>query len=254
MAMMIPHFIIGGAPRSGTTWLYQVLERHPQIYMAKPVRPEPKFFLMDDLYRRGFSYYLETWFSDLPENVKVGEKSTNYLENAHVAERIYRHIPHVKLIFLLREPGQRAFSNYLWSRMNGLETEDFRTALRLEKERSKNLPENLRYARPFDYLYRGFYAKHLAAYFKFFSKENILCLKTEDISDRPQVLIQRVHTFLEISFRSHDVDNVGIVNRAEGSGEEMIAPDTRAMLNEIYAKHNEELSKLLGPDFEPWQV
>ena len=50
MSRRLPDFIIGGAPRSGTTWLTAALDRHPDIWVAKPLRPEPKFFLVDELY------------------------------------------------------------------------------------------------------------------------------------------------------------------------------------------------------------
>jgi hypothetical protein len=55
--LRLPDFIIGGAPRSGTTWLYELLDRHPDVHMAKPLAPEPKFFLRDDEYARGLRYY-----------------------------------------------------------------------------------------------------------------------------------------------------------------------------------------------------
>ena len=117
-----PTFIIAGAPRSGTTWLYELLDRHPDVYMAKPVRPEPKFFLVDELYSRGIQHYFDTWFAGADAYRAAGEKSTNYLESAVVAERIHQHLPSVKLVFILREPAHRAYSNWMWSRMNGMET------------------------------------------------------------------------------------------------------------------------------------
>jgi hypothetical protein len=140
MPKKLPDFIIGGAPRSGTTWLYRVLDLHPQIYLAKPLQPEPKFFLVADLYRRGIQYYQETWFAEAPPEKMAGEKSTNYLESATTAMRIQEHLPWVKLIFILREPVERAFSNYLWSKTNKMENEDFETALALEQERERSLP------------------------------------------------------------------------------------------------------------------
>src|SRR5689334_22661946 len=100
--------------------------------MAKPVKPEPKFFLVDHLYARGLEYYAGTWFAAAGEAQVAGEKSTDYLESAAAAARIARDLPRVKLVFILREPVERAYSNYLWSKMNGLETEDFETALALE--------------------------------------------------------------------------------------------------------------------------
>ena len=150
--LRLPDFIIGGAPRSGTTWLYDLLNRHPDLYMARPKQPEPKFFLVDHFYAQGLVHYSQTWFAGALANQVAGEKSTDYLESAAAAERIARDLPAVKLVFILREPAARAWSNYLWSQMNGLETEDFETALRLEDERERTLSERLRFARPFSYI------------------------------------------------------------------------------------------------------
>src|SRR5438874_9396950 len=149
--MRLPDFIIGGAPRSGTTWLYHLLDRHPDVYMAAPVTPEPKFFLVDRLYEKGLAYYASQWFAGAGNSRLAGEKSTDYLESGAAAKRIARDLPRVKLVFILREPVDRAYSNYLWTRMNGLETEDFQTALRLESERERTLPEKWKFARPFSY-------------------------------------------------------------------------------------------------------
>jgi hypothetical protein len=145
--MRLPDFIIAGAPRSGTTWLYHLLDRHPDVYMAKPVAPEPKFFLVDELYARGIEYYSRQWFADAPAGKLAGEKSTNYLESPAAAERIAAHLPRVKLVFILREPAARAYSNYCWSRMNGLEDKSFADALAAEDERERAVPAMLKYAR-----------------------------------------------------------------------------------------------------------
>src|SRR5206468_3218464 len=139
-----PTFIIAGAPRSGTTWLYELLSRHPDIYMAKPVRPEPKFFLADDLYARGLQYYFDTWFAGAASFRAAGEKTTNYLESVAAASRIHANLPHVQLVFILREPARRAYSNWAWSRMNGMEAEDFATALEREDARERHLAPHLR--------------------------------------------------------------------------------------------------------------
>ena len=180
-----PTFIIAGAPRSGTTWLYELLDRHPEIYMAKPVRPEPKFFLVDELYARGIQHYFDTWFAGADAYRAAGEKSTNYLESAVVAERIHQHLPSVKLVFILREPAHRAYSNWAWSRMNGMETEDFETALANEEERERLLDPRLRYARPHAYFSRGLYAEMLRPYFALFPREQVLCVKFDDIIRKP---------------------------------------------------------------------
>lgn len=248
----MPDFIIAGAPRSGTTWLYCLLDQHPEVYMAKPMRPEPKFFLVDKIYQQGVEYYARTWFSATGKAKVAGEKSTNYLESVIVAERIHKYLPKVKLIFILREPVERAFSNYLWSRINGMENEDFDTALSLEIERERNLPEKFRYARPHAYFSRGIYAQLLRPYFDLFPREQILCLRHEDIIDKPEVLVKRLHLFLAVQPRPADAKNLGVINRAKKPGE-AIPIDTRKKLLERYIEPNQQLAQLLGTEFEMWE-
>lgn len=247
----ISHFIIGGAPRSGTTWLYALLKRHPEIYMACPVKPEPKFFLLDDLYNRGLDYYFKTWFFDCQGRNVAGEKSTNYLENAIVAERISHCLPEARLIFLLREPAERAYSNYRWSCQNKLETEDLEVALALEPEREKAVPPALKFARPHAYFSRGLYAQLLKPYFARFPAERILCLRFEDIRTNPNELAERVHHFLEVKPRPDDANELGVINCAEVKEPAMV-PAIRAVLAERFAQPNRELAALLGSSFKIW--
>jgi len=245
-----PTFLIAGAPRSGTTWLYHLLDRHPDVYMAKPVRPEPKFFLVDELYARGLHHYVDTWFAGAEAYVAAGEKSTNYLESAAAAARIHRDLPNVKLVFILREPAQRAYSNWAWSRMNRMETADFQTALALEEERERTVPPHLRYARPHAYFSRGLYAAMLRPFFDLFSREQILCLKFEDIIVTPEDLASRLHTFIEVAPRPDDTLGLDVVNPSEaGDG---MPDDVRQDLRRRYAAPSRELAELLGPEFEDW--
>jgi len=247
-----PTFIIGGAPRSGTTWLSHLLERHPDVYMAKPARPEPKFFLVDELYARDFQYYVDTWFRDAGRYKAAGEKTTNYLEDPRVAGRIHAHLPDVRLVFILRDPVSRAYSNWAWSRMNGLETEDFETALALEDERERHVPERLRYARPHAYVSRGMYARLLAPYFDLFPREQVLCLNFESIIRSPAALAGRLHEFVGVPARPRDAEGLEVINPSEGHCTE-VPEHARALLTERYAEANRELVRLLGPEFD-WQA
>ena len=246
-----PTFIIAGAPRSGTTWLYHLLDRHPEVYMARPARPEPKFFLVDDAYARGLDYYLDTWFADADRFTAAGEKTTNYLESAAAAERIREHLPRVKLVFILREPADRACSNWAWSRMNRHETEDFETALSLEEQRERDLPHHLRFARPHAYFSRGLYARMLAPYFARFSPDQVLCLNFDDIVSDPADLATRLHRFIGVTPRPEDAAGLDVVNPSE-SGGALMPDEVRVRLRARYADANRELARLLGQDFASW--
>ena len=245
-----PTFLIAGAPRSGTTWLYHLLDRHPDVYMAKPARPEPKFFLVDELYARGLRHYVDTWFAGSETYVAAGEKSTNYLESATAAERIGRDLPGVQLVFILRDPTDRAYSNWAWSRMNRMESDDFDIALAREEDRERAVPPHLRYARPHAYFSRGLYAAMLRPYFDRFPRDQILCLKFEDVIGAPGNLASRLHAFLGVSPRPDDALALDVINPSE-PGDEM-SDDTRRQLRRRYAGPNRELVDLLGPAFADW--
>ena len=250
--MRLPDFLIGGAPRSGTTWLYRLLERHPDVYLAKPVTPEPKFFLVDSLYEQGLRHYSATWFADVGDARAAGEKSTNYLESETAASRIARDLPGVKLVFILRDPADRAYSNYLWSRMNGLETESFAVALDRETQREAELPERYTFARPFSYFSRGLYADLLAPYFAGFSREQILVLKYEDIAATAEAVAARLHRFLDVDQRPADARVLGVVNPSE-AGDSTFDEGLRRELRARYEEPNRRLAALVGPDFDLWK-
>jgi hypothetical protein len=248
----VPDFIIAGAPRSGTSWLYVLARRHPQIAMAEPIVPEPKFFLVEELWQLGIDYYSAKWFAFLPAGRVLGEKSTNYLESPEVAERIQRTLPEVKLVFLLRNPVDRAYSNYLWSRQNGLESETFERALVLEEQRERDLAPDLRYVRPHAYFSRGLYAEHLVRFYDRFSREQILVLRFEDLRRRPEDIAAAFHRFLGVTEMPASARDLGRVNAARCSQSEPLSPLLRRRLAERYSAANFRLAALLGPDFGIW--
>ncbi len=249
--MRLPDFIIGGAPRSGTTWLYHLLARHPSVHMAAPPRPEPKFFLVDDLYARGLEHYSRTWFAAPPPGRRCGEKSTNYLESAVAARRIRRDLAAVRLVFILREPVARAWSNYLWSRLNGAESESFERALELEEGRESSVSAANRFSRPHAYFSRGLYAELLQPWLGLFPREQILCLRFEDIEHDPGNLAAALHGFLDLPVRRQDVEGLGAINASDRDGAGL-RPETRARLAARYVESNRRLCDLLGPGFGVW--
>lgn len=220
--------------------------------MAKPVTPEPKFFLVDHLYAKGLAFYSDTWFAKVDRSLLAGEKSTDYLESAVAAERIVRDLPEVKLVFILREPVDRAYSNYLWTKMNGIETEDFATALALEEERERTLPERWRFARPFSYFSRGLYADLLEPYIQQVPRERLLILKFEEIIAAPEALATELQRFLGVAERPADARDLGVINPSE---KELPLPsnDVTRALAERYAEPNRRLATLLGPGFALWR-
>lgn len=252
MSTRKPDFIIGGAARAGTTWLCRALCLHRGIYMP-PSPPEPKFFPHDNIFARGLEYYCETFFSQAPHGACCGEKSTAYLDTPGTAARIHQLCPDVKLIFMLREPVERAFSNFLWTKQNGFEDEySFERALAIEQVRTATLPESLRLVKPFSYAERSLYADLLRPYFALFPRTSILCLKMEDIHRDPTVLIQKALDFLRITPERIDYSSLGVINAAVGEEKMLPSQEARAWFHHNYPRATQDLTDLLGKDFFPW--
>jgi hypothetical protein len=220
--------------------------------MAEPRVPEPKFFLVDELWHRGIDYYSTRWFDPLPEGRVLGEKSANYLESSGVPKRLCRALPRVKLVFLLRNPVDRAYSNYLWSRRNGLEIESFERALALEEQRERDLQPHLRYSRPHAYFSRGLYAKHLGGFLKWFAQEQILVLRHEDLANCPERVALAFQSFVGITHIPGLVCGLGPINATEASLADPLPAALRRQLAERYRAANAELSALLDSNFDAW--
>ena len=115
------YFFIIGAQRSGTTFLYHFLDGHPEISMAKPFRPEPKYFI-NPPNLVNIEKYLDKHHQNYGTNVRAfGEKSTSYYEKPKTASHIHNYFPGAKIIMILRNPIDRALSNYFFTRQHNLE-------------------------------------------------------------------------------------------------------------------------------------
>lgn len=205
--MALPDFLLVGAPKAGTTSLHVALARHPRLYMS-PVK-EPKYFLTDDcpppmlsgpgdartarqqVWRRA-DY--ETLFDGAPRGSLKGESTTLYLRDPSAHRRIHALIPHAKLVAVLRDPVDRAHSNWTHLRSAGLEPErDFVKACDLEAERIDK-----GWAPFWRYVEQGRYGEQLAHLYTLFPKEQVLILIYRDYRDRPVETIDRVCRFLGV--------------------------------------------------------
>jgi len=247
----LPTFIIGGAPRSGTTYLAEALARHPEVLMARPFIPEPKVFMGSrqplDVYRERY----RVLFDPNDSRPARGEKTSYYLEDSQACELIHSVVPNVRLLFIVREPVARAYSNYLWSTKNGLETLPFEEAVACEGQRPSPLPPEKAYARPFDYLARGDYAALAAPYFERFGTQNVRFFLYEDISLRPAGLMQEVQEFLGLTPVSFETLDVGVVNSAREIGPS-IQSKTEQRLRQRMKPTIEQFGAVTGLDLSAW--
>ena len=246
-------FIIAGAQRSGTTYLYNILDQHPDIYMAKPVQPEPKFFCNYNQYKLGKEYYVSKYFNVAKEYSAYGEKSTSYMTVDGTPKNIHKMFPEVKLLFLLRNPIERAVSNYWYSVDNGLETYSFEYAIKNENKRIKEQPMPGFLNHPFAYLARGRYIVYLNEYLKYFSRDKIVIVKTEYLLSEPIDQIKKIYTFLDVNSNFVPALSGKKVNTNERKCN-VLTPEMRNYLIQYYKEDNEQLGRVLNIDFSDWNM
>lgn len=205
--MIKPNFLIIGAAKAGTTTISYALEQHPEAYMSST--KETNFFALKGQKLNFFEgsvsqEYLENCSLDLKSyqrqfisssrKVVVGEASPSYLYFPHVAQEVKAYNPEMKLIAVLRNPADRAYSNFLHHIRDGLETtEDFTVALALENER---IEKNWWWG--FHYTKAGLYYSQLKRYFDIFPRENIKVYLFEELYQDPLRLVQGTFDFLDI--------------------------------------------------------
>jgi len=200
--MPLPNFLCVGAQKAGTTTLHDILMRHPEIYL--PNIKETKFFQDNSKYEKGIKYYEKEFFGRWKGEKAIGEIDPEYMYFEYVPERIYNHLgKDIKIIFMLRNPVDRAYSHYWMSYRRGYETETFEKAIELEAERIK-IDES--YKNHFSYIDRGFYAKQIKRYLKFFLRGNMFfIIFEEDFLNNRENTICSLLSFLnvDINFKLH---------------------------------------------------
>jgi hypothetical protein len=204
----LPTFLIVGAPKAGTTALHAALSRHPDVFMSRP--KEPKYWLCDDApppaWRGpGDAHSQQEWvwrrrdyedlFDDPQRRPVRGESTPFYLWSRAAHRRIAEGLPDVRLIAVVRDPIDRAYSNWmhLWS--DGLEPEpDFEVAYRRQEERIRS-----GWAPFWHYRDLGLYGEQLAHLFRHVDPARVLVLRYRTLVDEPRAAVDRACRFLGIS-------------------------------------------------------
>lgn len=158
---MSRYLLVIGAQRCGTTYLRGLLEDHPDIAMARPVRPEPKVFLDADESARGVEWYRTTFFGHQPDASVLGEKSTSYLDHPEAGVRAQATLGDPLVLVQLRDPVERAVSHWSFSTGHGLETRPLVEALEANLAGPQPWDPTVTSVSPFAYLERGHYARQL---------------------------------------------------------------------------------------------
>jgi len=245
------HFFIVGAQRSGTTYLYKILDEHPEIQMAKPLKPEPKFFLKDELYKKGLDYYEKHFFTDSINNVLRGEKTTSYIESKKAAKRISNNFPDTKIIFILRNPVYRAISNYWFSFNNGLENLSIEEAFRSEPSRYNNYPKDKISVSPFAYLRRGLYINFIKIYEKYFTREQMKILIFENFLGSEKS-VKNLFSFLRIK-KDFTPSKLNSIINESNYRKTKLSDEFQSYIYDYFRESNKRLAVEYDIDLSVWE-
>jgi hypothetical protein len=253
----LPDFLIIGAKRGGTTSLYNYLLEHPAVLPLLPARQHIKgAHFLDSNFHRGTRWYRSHFptgpYRRLRERggpVAVGEASPYYLFHPLAAERAASLMPDARLIVLLRDPVERAYSHWKERVRHGAEPLGFEEALEREPERLAGEAERILREPGYSsfahehhsYIAQGRYLDMLPAWLERFGHERMLIMPSEGFYTDPQAAVDRVTAFLGLPgrrLRSRVKHNYHPATD--------MRPETRRHLGELFAQHNRDLARLLG--------
>jgi hypothetical protein len=255
---LLPDYLIIGVAKGGTTSLAAWLNEHP--FVAPAALKEIHYFdyqfaLGEDWYRAHFPTHRErvVFASRHGRPFLTGEASPSYISHYWAPGRIAEALPNVKLIVALRNPVDRAYSQFQMSRRESREPlETFEEAIRAEEERLRPVLERSaadpsyyagRYG-AWSYLHRSLYAQQLERWFELFPREQFHFVKSEDLPRTPKATLDAVSDFLGLP------RSAGDEYPSFHIGEYAPMPaDTRSMLEEYFRPLNERLYQLVGIDF-----
>ncbi|MEG3894149.1 MULTISPECIES: tetratricopeptide repeat protein [unclassified Microcoleus] len=234
----VPNFIIIGCQRCGTTSLYTYLAQHPQI--LTPIKKEMDFFSWH--FYRGIDWYL-AHFPPMPagEQFLTGEASPSYFDCREAPERLYSAFPEAKLVVLLRNPVDRAISQFYRLTDLNWEARSLDRTISDEIERLDRNPEYIIGEEPGNYLARGRYIEFIKNWLAFFPREQLLILKSEDFYAGAAGTVKQVLEFLDLpEYQLPDYQN------ANPGSYQPVDRSVRDELRDYFRPYNQQLEEYLG--------
>lgn len=243
---MTRHLLVVGAQRCGTTYLHDALAAHPQVAMARPMRPEPKVFLRTEPVDA--AAYVEEFFGHAGDAEVLGEKSTSYLEVPEVPDRVAATLGRPQILVQLRDPVARAVSNWSFSRDHGVEPRSLAQALRADLAGAQEWDRTVSSVSPFAYVARGRYVDDLA---RWVDRFDVRVQFLEELLTGPGVTGD-LYRWLGVDDTFRPALGDGPVN-ASSTTPEPLDEELEAELREHYRESDAALAELLGRDL-PWDA
>ena len=239
-------FLGCGAQKSGTTALDNYLRQHSKICL--PERKEIHYFDIEYNFRfRNMDYTKYHSFFDIePKHQIAGEVTPAYMYWDSSLQRIWEYNPNIKIIILLRNPIQRAYSHWNMIRSKNIETLSFIDAIKREKERGRTaLPFQ---TKDFSYLDRGLYSNQIRRIYRYFPKEQVLICKSSELDQDPVNTMNKIFSFLNVNPLTIQPE----INIHQGTYTQQMTSDEKAFLVDFYTNEIHVLEKLLDWDCSEW--
>lgn len=267
----LPSFIVIGAAKAATTWIANQLRARPDVFIPGP---EPHYFSSE--FARGEAWY-RSWFEEAKTGQAIAEKSADYLAHPDAPQRMADLLPNIRLLIQLRNPVERAYSDYCMYFRRGTVSGDIDTYL--------GSPDH-DYPR---FLMDGLYHAHIQRFLDHYPRENVDIVFYDDIRSQPEAVLEQVYAFLDLPEPEEAVPMVERANvknapmlplslrRGLAPAKSLVAPlrskpwfkalhgalskevvypplspDLRASLADFYARDVEQLETLVGRDLSAW--
>lgn len=244
----LPAFLVLGTQKGGTTSLFTLLSQHPQVYL--PGCKEVHYFSLN--YELGPDWYAKH-FSDAFHDQLCGDITPYYLFHPQAPARIHALLPEVRFVILLRDPVERAISQYFHAVRHGFEPLSLKDALALESDRLSDAEQVLQAVNGIHYSHqkhsykaRGHYQAQIEAYREFFEDDQFLVLKSEGLFRNSVQCWQSILTFLGLEH--HPAPVLSAEN--SGEGESIAVPESlKLRLREEFVKDVEFVRENYGFDW-----
>jgi len=252
---VLPGLIIIGAQKAGTTSLFYYLSQNPQLipstkkeihYFDGGLDPDRDDFLRGEAwYKAHFPQKNEIRASNL-----TFEATPSYLFHPQVPKRIYDLLPNVKMIALLRNPTERAISQYFHDTRKNREILPILDAFKVEEERLESIIKNREFKNSaffrYSYKLRGHYYEQINRYFKYFDRSNLLILSSEYFFDNTFNALEKIFDFLgmESNLSQYDLEPKHV-----SKNKIKVSDEVYQYLNDYFLPHNKKLYELLGENY-----
>ncbi|MBO0663045.1 sulfotransferase domain-containing protein [Jiella sp. MQZ9-1] len=205
-------FVIVGAAKCATTWLQRALQSDPQVAM-----PDPELHYFSRHFERGLDWYLDQFPSGAADRL-TGEKSNSYLDTPQAPARVHAALPHARLIVQLRNPIERAYSDYCMLYRRGEVGSDITRYLDPDSATKRRFLDD------------GLYYRQLEPYLERYPRERLLILLYDDMLRTPQAHLDHVRSFLGLAPRALPAASR---KKVKDRTEPMLSPSLRRLMQPI---------------------